>query len=137
MPSKISPKIYAEALYEVTKDVSPEKVPEVITSYVQSVSKQRISDSLWKKIVAAFKKTYNDREGIVEAHVTLRARITPEETKEVTHFLKELYPGKHITIIDHIDERVLGGIKIQVEDSLFDFTVQNSLKTLEKQLMER
>jgi F0F1-type ATP synthase delta subunit len=48
-----------------------------------------------------------------------------------------LYPGKHITVIDHIDERVLGGIKIQVEDRLFDFTVQNSLKTLEKQLMER
>lgn len=137
MPSKLEPKVYAEALYEVTKDASPEEMSNVVRSYVQSVAKYRPGESLWKKIFAAFRKVYNEREGIVEAHATLRARITPEEKKEVVYFLKELYPGKHITVIDHIDERVLGGIKIQVEDRLFDFTVQNSLKTLEKQLMER
>lgn len=137
MPSKIKPELYAEALYQVSKDIPEAKLPEVIASYVQTLGKRNPSDSLWKKIIAAFKKTYNEREGIVEAHVTLRSRITPEETKDVTQFLLELYPGKKIIIIDYVDERVLGGIKILVEDRLFDFTVRNSLKTLEKQLMER
>jgi hypothetical protein len=137
MRTKFKPKMYAEILYEITKDVPEVDLPEMIKSFIKSFGSKFPSDTNWKKIIESFRGVYNEKENIVEAHVTLRSRITSEEKKEVVDFLKGVYPDKHITILDHIDERVLGGIKIQVEDRLFDFTVLNSLKKLEKELIHK
>jgi ATP synthase F1 delta subunit len=128
------PKLYAELLYDITKGVDDSAVPEVIERFVQLVKKRRPSDTFWHKITTSFYKLYQVREGIVEAHVTLRSQPTKEEREEILHFIKELYSDKQISIIEHIDTKVLGGVQIQIEDRLFDFTIRNSLRSLEKQL---
>ena len=87
-------------------------------------------------MIETFEKTYNEKEGIVEAHVTARHRMDKEEQEEILSFIKDLYPGKQINVTDHVDERVVGGCKVQIEDRLFDFTVQNSLAALRKQLTQ-
>ena len=128
------PKIYAELLYDITKDVDDQAVPEIIERFVQLVKKRRPSDTFWQKVTASFYKLYQTREGIVEAHVTLRSEPSKEESEEILHFVEELYSDKQISIIEHIDTKVLGGVQIQIEDRLFDFTIRNSLRSLEKQL---
>ncbi len=128
------PQIYAELLYEVTHDIDDNSVPEVVARFVSLVKKKRPGDAFWKKILSAFTKIYNTREGIVEAHITLRSQPTKEEREEIIAFIQELYKDKKISIKESIDQKVLGGVQIQIEDRLFDFTIRNSLRSLEKQL---
>lgn len=125
---------YANILYEMTQGIEGDDLSKKISFFVSQITQLHPTDSTWKKIISDFKKVYNQKEGIVEAHATFRHRMTNEDKKEIIQFLKKYYPNKHITVIDHIDERILGGIKIQAEDRLFDFTVENSLRSLHKQL---
>jgi hypothetical protein len=92
------PKLYAELLYDITKGVDDSAVPEVIERFVQLVKKRRPSDTFWHKITTSFYKLYQVREGIVEAHITLRSQPTKEEREEIIAFIQELYKDKKISI---------------------------------------
>lgn len=128
------PKIYAELLYDLTHKVDDQAVPEITERFVALIKKKQPNDAFWNKVLTTFSSIYNTHEGIVEAHVTLRSQPTPEEKKELISFIEALYKDKKIALIEHIDPKVLGGVQIQIEDRLFDFTVRNSLRSLEKQL---
>lgn len=127
-------KAYGQLLYEVTKESSESNLSQVIQSFVQTIRKKKNVN--WNKLIAQFEKTYNEKEGIIEATVIARHRMDTEEKQEVLTFLKGMYPDKQIFATDIIDERVVGGCKIKVEDRLFDFTIQNSLAALHKQLTQ-
>lgn len=128
------PKVYAELLYDLTHAADDQAVPEITERFVSLVKKKRPSDAFWNKILTTFTNIYNVREGIVEAHVTLRSQPTAEEREELLAFVKALYKDKKISLVEHIDPKVIGGVEVQIEDRLFDFTVRNSLRSLEKQL---
>lgn len=127
-------KLYGELLYEVTKESAEDSLAARIADFVKILGKKK--NVQWNKVIETFEKTYNEKEGIVEAQVTARHRMDKEEQEEILSFIKDLYPGKQINVTDHLDERVVGGCKVQIGDRLFDFTVQNSLAALRKQLTQ-
>lgn len=127
-------KLYSQLLYEVTKEAPQELIQTRISDFVKTIGKKK--GVKWRAILDSFSKTFDEKEGIMEVHVTARHHMDSDEKRDVLEFAKELYPDKQFVIIDHLDDSVVGGCKVQIEDRLFDFTVKNSLAALHKRLTQ-
>ena len=124
----------AQTLLEMTENVSPEEQAKVLKDFVQYLAKkQAIADA--GAIMAEYQSLYNAKHGIVEATVTLVNRMSDAARKELSESLKKKYHAAEVHITEKVDARVLGGMKIQVGDEVWDSSIQNSLNQLQEVLL--
>ncbi len=123
-------KMYAVALYEVTRGLKGEKLNQVLKAFAQLLVKDhRFSQS--DRIIAEFERYSRKQEGIVQAVIT-SARPLKSETLE--HVKKALGGKVEETIA--IDETLLGGVMIQTDDKILDASLRTQLKTLKAKLVQ-
>jgi F-type H+-transporting ATPase subunit delta len=123
----------AEAVYLITKDKT---FPE------QSLISKKIIDFLIKRrllsqvpdILARLNKTINDRNGMVVAKIWSAKKIDEKTNKKLTQVLIKRYSAKKIDFVENLDEKLLGGLKIEVNDEVIDLTIKNKIKKLQEYL---
>ena len=54
----------------------------------------------------------------------------------IKNALKEKYNSSEITMFENIDKNILGGIKIKIGDTVYEDTIQRSLRELQMQLTQ-
>jgi len=129
------PKNLAEVLLETT-DGKPEaeqhKALKDFAAYLSRKGELRQADA----IIEEYRKLYNEKHAIIEATVTLVSRL-PEKTKlELRETLKKRYKAREVHILEKVDQRILGGMKIKIGDTVYDGTLQNSLSQLQTALLK-
>ncbi|PIP69006.1 F0F1 ATP synthase subunit delta, partial [Candidatus Nomurabacteria bacterium CG22_combo_CG10-13_8_21_14_all_32_8] len=60
-----------------------------------------------------------------------------ELREELIFFLKERYKAKEIFLTEVLDEKLLGGMRIEVNDEIIDLTVKNKIKKLQEHLIRK
>ncbi|MCR5025705.1 MAG: ATP synthase F1 subunit delta [Lachnospiraceae bacterium] len=83
----------------------------------------------------AFRKRYNDDHGIGEAFVTSPNGLSDAERSKLKDKLEKI-TGKKIVLIEKQDPAVLGGIKVLIDDKLYDGTVRGRLSELKRRVDE-
>jgi F-type H+-transporting ATPase subunit delta len=73
--------------------------------------------------------------GRVRATVTTAVELDPTERERLTHQLSERL-GKEVRIQVVVDERILGGLKLQYGDRLIDASVATKLQQLRRRLAD-
>lgn len=81
----------------------------------------------------AYRVRYNEAHGILEATATTAVVMTAEQEKSLHEKLEKL-TGKTIDLKTKVDAKVLGGIRLDIEGTELDGTVQNRLATLRKDI---
>ena len=81
----------------------------------------------------AFRVKYNQAHGILEATATSAIPMTAEQTERL-HEKLEAVTGKKIDLKTKVDPKVLGGIRLDIEGTELDGTVQNRLAALRKNI---
>ncbi len=128
-------KEYAAALFELTHDKTEEENKKIIKHFVELLAKRGMLGQQ-EKIIEEYRKLYNEKHNIVEATVTLVNRL-PEKTRiHLRETLKKKYKAREVHILEKVDERILGGIKVKVGDEVLDATLKNSLNQLELALLK-
>ncbi len=88
------------------------------------------------KILAEYRELYNKKHNIVEATVTLTERL-PEKTRlHLREALKKRYKAREVHMLEKVDQRIIGGLKVKIGDEVYDSTIANSLKQLQAQLLK-
>ena len=77
----------------------------------------------------AYRIRYNEAHGILEATATSAIALSQEQTAAL-HQKLEALTGKTIDLQTKVDPAVLGGIRLDVEGTELDGTVQNRLSAL-------
>ena len=77
----------------------------------------------------AYRVRYNQAHGILEATATSAVAMTEQQTKSL-HDKLETLTGKTIDLKTKVDPAVLGGIRLDIEGTELDGTVQNRLASL-------
>lgn len=127
---KLSAKQYAKTLYEITKDKSQSEIDEIVSKFVKFlVSNNQVK--MAEKIISRFQEIYNEQEGILEAEITSREKISNDLLDKISSFVKEKYQAKKIVFDNKIDENILGGVIIRVKDEVLDGSVRTHLKNME------
>ena len=83
-----------------------------------------------------FRRRYNEANGIAEAVVTSAVPLTGQQTEKLMEKLAQI-SGKKIQLITRTDPSVIAGIKVELDGTELDGTVNGRLSGISRTLKER
>ena len=121
---KITPKQYAIALYESTRHISEKETGERVENFV-GVLKKNNDLSLGGKIIGEYQDYCRRKKDIAKVQITASAKIGGDIIDALTKKL-----GRTVEIEQKVDESLIGGAVIRMDDILIDGSVKKKLEGL-------
>ncbi len=131
--SKLNLKTLASAIYEAAEGKTVADQKKVIHAALLMLKKSGMAGKA-DELVTEFQKIDDETKNIVRAVVMSRNQLTEKERGDLSTFIKEEYKADQVVMEEKIDERVLGGVKVKVEDTLYDGTLRTKLNQLQAHL---
>lgn len=123
----------AEAIYLATKDKTQKEQSLIFPQIVNFLFRRRLLSKAGD-ILLHLEKIINKDRGVVVAKVWSAEGLGETMNKEITQVLAKRYRAKEIDLVENLDENLLGGIKIEVNDEVIDLTIKNKIKKLQEYL---
>lgn len=121
----------AQAIYLYWKE---EKKPEqFIPKVVQFLARKRLL-SKTSSILERLDKIINEHEGRVIAKISSKNKLNEKVRQELKRVLTKRYAVKEVVLDENLNEKLLGGFKVEAGDEVIDLTVKNKIYKLEKYL---
>ena len=131
---RFSAKQYAQALYESLEATDPKDVDLVLTNFVDVLAANN-DVKLFEEIENEFHKLELAKDGKKLAEVTSAKPLSKENERDIISELNKIVKG-NVEIKKKVDERILGGVVIRVDDQLIDASIKGELNNLKKELSE-
>lgn len=126
---KISIGKYAKALVKSLKHEEDKKeVSQRIQNLLKILVKRKQSKSI-KYLFEEFKKVWMNEHKQIELKVTLPHEPSKEELTELAEIMGHAFKKEAILKVK-VDKAVIGGVKVEFEDSVIDGTVSKRLEML-------
>ena len=125
----------AHAIYLELKGKNREEESLVSPKIIQFLFRRRLLSKA-PDILLRLDKIINEEEGRVVVKVSSRESLSEGIKKKISEALSKRYPGKIVTIVPHLDEKLLGGFKIEVNDEVIDLTINNKIGKLQEYLIK-
>lgn len=124
MTKKISNKQYAQALFEVTKDLKGEKMSDAIKKFVLLLARQHKLKRA-EQIITEFEKRVKKENGEVEIAIKSARKLE----KTLMGGIGNIF-GKTVEVKEEVDASLLGGIVVKTEDKIIDSSLRAQLIVL-------
>ena len=125
---KITPKKYAQALYESLEGKDKAEIASEITSFIQVLVRNK-SISKSDKVISAFHDYLNEQEGVQAVSVYSVKELSQDEKNEIKSGLKQALK-KEIELIEYINPELMGGVILKYGDVIVDGSVKNKIENL-------
>ena len=125
-----NPTIPSEKRRSILKEIFEKKLEPITYHFILFLEKKNRLAFL-KGIYKTFEQLYFDAKGILRVTLTSRWELTAAEIQHISHYLKERF-HKDILPQAKVDPAILGGIKIQISDLIYDFSLQTQLKKFQQ-----
>ena len=90
------------------------------------------------RLLDAVAQAYNDlldeQKGNVEVDVTVAQRLDPEQLEQVRQRVSAAL-GRNAVVHQYVDENIIGGLVLRVEDRLIDASVRYQLEAMREKLL--
>lgn len=126
----------AQAIYLSSKDKVGHDLSLSLGNIVKFLARKRFLGRA-KDILLCLKKIINREHGIVEAKVSSVVKLREETKKDIIHALKKRYGAKEVVLLESLDERLLGGMKIEINDEIIDASLKNKINKLQEYLKRK
>lgn len=127
---KITPKQYAQALYELVIDKSPKEANLELGKFVSLLAKQG-KLSLTNKIIEQFMKIWDKEHSEIEAEIITARKLDKSIAKElIEDLVAKKTKVKNITAKEYVNKDILGGVIIKYEDKVIDASLRSKLQEL-------
>lgn len=109
------------------------QVDEYILNFIKIIVKnKRMMEIIG--IFNEFNKMCNDYLKIKEGTIYSTEELSSSEIESIEQKLSKVISTK-VELINKIDEKLIGGIKVVIEDQVFDGSIKNKLETLKSALI--
>jgi F-type H+-transporting ATPase subunit delta len=126
----------AEAIYLVSKDHHNHADQSLFfKKVIQFLVKKRLLTKA-PDILSRLSKIINDKEGRIVAKVSSKGNLNEKIKEHLTHSLAKRYSAKEVSIVSNLDEKLLGGFKIEVGDEVMDLTIKYKVDKLQDFLIK-
>lgn len=126
---KITTKQFASALYEITDGLKGEKLNEALRQFVLLLVKyHKLKQGA--RIIAEFEKYAKKKAGVVEIEITSAHKLSDTTLNRI----KKVF-GTEVESVEKIDEKLLGGITVKMEDKILDASLKTQLLNLKQSLI--
>jgi F-type H+-transporting ATPase subunit delta len=120
---------FAKALYQITKDLPENNLPEVIKQFFLVLQKNNKLKKI-EYILEEFIKYSKKQSGIK----TVEIESAQEIDESMIHKIKKIF-GADSEISQVVNRDILGGIKIKVDDTVYDASIKTQLHKLKQSLI--
>lgn len=87
-------------------------------------------------LIAAFRMILNEKRGIVPVQAYVASPMDADTLGRVKAQIGSALGGKTVELTEHVDDSLIGGLKVRIDDKLIDATVATQLRTMRRQLIE-
>ncbi len=129
---KFSAKQYAKALMDAIHETNPKDQDQVLDNFAKVLAENN-DLRLYDQIAEEFHKLDLAKQGIKQVEVTSAHPLSRENEKAIVDELNKLVKHK-IELKKQVDDRLIGGVVIQMEDQVIDASVKNQLEQLKNNL---
>ena len=85
-------------------------------------------------IAAAYDDLLDEKLGKIEVDVTVAQKLSPEQLEQVRQRVSQALK-KDAVIHQYVDDSIIGGLLIRVQDKLIDASVRSQLHSMREQLL--
>jgi F-type H+-transporting ATPase subunit delta len=124
----------ARAIYESSKNKDGAELDAVSKKIINLILKKHLM-SRSKEILNKLEKLVDKNEEVVRVTVSSRAKLEKGITDEIEDFIKKRYKAKNTVLEFNVNPKLLGGIKLEVEDEVIDMTLKNKVNRLKEFLI--
>lgn len=130
----ISTNNLVRAIYESSVNKEGRELDDVMKNAVKLISDKHLLGKS-KEILDKLEQLVDKKEESARVKVCSRKKLDKRATDEIEKFIKERYKVKNVIILPEINEKLLGGIKIEVGDEVMDLTLKNKIHKLKNYLI--
>lgn len=131
---KLTAHQYAKTLYESLQDTRAEDHDKVLDNFVQALALNN-DTGMFEEISLEFEKIEKGAKGIKIAEVTSAKPLDKRSEKEIVEHLNKMVNAE-VELKKKVDEKILGGVVIKMDDTLIDASVKKSLEDLKGKLAD-
>ena len=130
-----NPVTSVEEKNKIIQDLFASKIhSQTLTFLLFLVDKGRIN--LLEAICNAYELIHMQSSGTVEAVITSNVKLSESQLEKIRARFAKL-TGKKIQERTVIDPQMSGGIKIKVEDTIYDYSIENKLQKFRKAVVNQ
>jgi F-type H+-transporting ATPase subunit delta len=86
------------------------------------------------EIIDAYEDLMEEQLGNVEVDVTVAHKLSPDELEQVRQRVSKQL-GRNAVVHQYVDESIIGGLVLRVQDKLIDASVRQQLETMRRKLL--
>ncbi|PIZ55616.1 hypothetical protein COY25_00585 [Candidatus Uhrbacteria bacterium CG_4_10_14_0_2_um_filter_41_7] len=125
---KLDNKKLAKILVESLENASESELPSITKEFVSFLGQNQLLSS-WREIEANVHKVWKEKYGASNVSIMLAHNLS----KEAKEALSKVAQGADVTI--KVDDRLIGGAIIRIDDMRIDGSVTGALKRLKQTLL--
>jgi len=114
-------------------DIFTGATPEVLHTVQLLVEKKRVNEI--KLIANAYAELAAQAQGMADATVFSTRALSAEESANISTAFAKLVGKQALNITNEIDPTLLGGIRVQIGNHIYDSSVVNKLERLKRELI--
>jgi F-type H+-transporting ATPase subunit delta len=128
----LDPRLPAAAKRKVLEPLVLDKAPAILVDFFD-LCLTRGREGVLIEVGNELARLDRESRGIVVATVTSSGPLAEETRGAVKARLEEM-SGKHVEMIEAVDESLIGGVQIRIGSTMWDGSVRRRLEDLEKHL---
>jgi F-type H+-transporting ATPase subunit delta len=128
-----NPGISEQERAELIKRVFDGRVNPLLLNFLKVLNNKGRLASL-AHIAEAYDDLLDEKLGKVEVDVTVAQKLAPEQLEEVRQRVSQAL-GKEAVVHQYVDESIIGGLILRVQDKLIDASVRSQLRTMRERLL--
>ena len=113
-------------------DIFSEKLDEFVLNLIEALLKNKRED-LIGEVVEAFGQAVREYKNIAPVTAFTATEMSDDMRKTVTDSLKAQL-GKDIELTEKVDESLIGGIRLWINNTVYDGSISHQLEELHKKL---
>jgi F-type H+-transporting ATPase subunit delta len=128
-----SPKLSATKKKELLTDIFKGANPLILNTLSVLVDRKRIDEVI--HLVNEFNAYANDAAGVAEAKVYSTRPLTADESQSISTAFAQKVGKQSLRIENIIDPSLIGGIRLQIGNTIYDSSVSAKLERLRRDLI--
>ncbi len=123
----------ADRLAVLTKSLSGVGGSQLLTNFL-GVLGQHGRLGILADVAGAYDDLLGEQLGKIEVDVTVAQKLSPDQLEQVRQKVSQALK-KDAVVHQYVDESIIGGLILRVQDQLIDASVKNQLRAMREQLL--
>lgn len=129
-----SKRIPSNKKFEILNQVFRDSINSILLEVISLLSGPD-SVNVINSINKSFIDRYKEQNNIVDVKVVLAKKLNLSQMKNLESSISKSL-DKNIDLSVEVDEKILGGVKLRVEDTFLDGSIINQLQSLQSELLQ-